>query len=329
MEKAVRETDGCYQLPIEVYNVGGELRVRWLVTSSLDFSVPFFSHAIDKQISALLRPAVYETTWEAFSGKTQEDAHRCSRPAGYIFHVSRCGSTLLANMVRASGNHLVLSEPGPLSAVLEWAKDDPSRYDSRALVSGMIEALSQPAHASDSRVFIKLFSHSLFRIDLLRAVTPDVPEVFLYRDPLEVLLSNLDWPNQDWIWREEFTGVSSDTARLLPVAELFARGIGLAMQVMLEKRRANTTLFNYSDIGVPTAAKLAKALRFDLPPSRLPAVWKMLEWSAKDQRRERFLKANELQKREQASPQIRQLVNTFASNAYSELEELRLAQQDH
>src|SRR5690349_6145611 len=41
-----------------------------------------------------------------------------SDPAGIIFHVSRCGSTLVSNVMRCDPRAVVLSEAAPISCVL-------------------------------------------------------------------------------------------------------------------------------------------------------------------------------------------------------------------
>src|SRR5947207_1337159 len=39
-------------------------------------------------------------------------------PDGFVFHVGRCGSTLLANMLSASGQHLVIKESSGVNALM-------------------------------------------------------------------------------------------------------------------------------------------------------------------------------------------------------------------
>ena len=40
-------------------------------------------------------------------------------PAGFIYHISRCGSTLVAQMLNTLPGALVMSEPGPLDEVIQ------------------------------------------------------------------------------------------------------------------------------------------------------------------------------------------------------------------
>ena len=60
----------------------------------------------------------------------QMDAERGSmRPAGLIFHMSRCGSTLVGQMLAALENTVVLSEAGPIDRVLGASSRDASITD--------------------------------------------------------------------------------------------------------------------------------------------------------------------------------------------------------
>ena len=46
------------------------------------------------------------------------------RPSGFIFHMSRCGSTVISQMLAALAEHVVVSEAGPIDAL---ARGPPAR----------------------------------------------------------------------------------------------------------------------------------------------------------------------------------------------------------
>jgi hypothetical protein len=108
--------------------------------------------------------------------------------AGFIFHMSRCGSTLLGQMLAALPRHVVLSEAGPIDTVLR-APDgvDPDRHI--AWLRGLVAALGRRRNEGESRLFIKFDCWHARNLPLIRRAFPDVPWVFLYRDPVEVLVS--------------------------------------------------------------------------------------------------------------------------------------------
>lgn len=113
-----------------------------------------------------------------------------SAPAGLIFHLTRCGSTLIAQMLASDPQHCVLSEPEPLEAVLCWAATSGTPQDVKiAAIRGIVAALGRDT--AGGRLFVKLAGWSSLVLPLLRAAFPDTPWVFVCREPVAVLVSQL------------------------------------------------------------------------------------------------------------------------------------------
>lgn len=110
-------------------------------------------------------------------------------PAGLIYHMTRCGSTLVAQMLAVDPAHRVLSEPEPLDAVLGWAMVSRAALDVKiAALRGVVAALGRGDRA---RVFVKLAGWNTLALPLLHAAFPGTPWVFVCRAPVEVLVSQL------------------------------------------------------------------------------------------------------------------------------------------
>lgn len=106
---------------------------------------------------------------------------------GFILHMSRCGSTMIAQTLKAWPGTRVVSEPGVFDTALmtALAGGDPGWL----AVRGVLAALRQPASA-DQRVVVKLDAWHALALTQLRTLLPGVPWLFAYRDPLEVLVSH-------------------------------------------------------------------------------------------------------------------------------------------
>ncbi|MFC3579895.1 sulfotransferase [Sphingomonas hylomeconis] len=114
-------------------------------------------------------------------------------PAGFVFHMSRCGSTLVAQMLAAVAHHIVLAEPEPLDAVVQWGVASAMPLPARvSALRAMIAALA--GDLTGKRLFVKLDSWHVLALPLFRAAFPDVPWIFLYRDPIEVMVSHSRMP---------------------------------------------------------------------------------------------------------------------------------------
>ncbi|MBX9813317.1 MAG: hypothetical protein K2X76_01295 [Sphingomonas sp.] len=120
-------------------------------------------------------------------------------PAGLVFHLSRCGSTLLARLLAGFPGHAKLSEPEPLDAVVQWGlalSSDGARAPHPAAVAALRAVARALMHnlAPGTRAFFKLDCWHIGALPLFRAAFPETPWVFLYRDPLEVAVSQVAMP---------------------------------------------------------------------------------------------------------------------------------------
>lgn len=128
-------------------------------------------------------------------------------PSGFIFHMSRCGSTLLGNVLNRSPRHCAINQPGPLQdgfwtalsndwrnpsmATGDRAEDEARREILRHLVRAILRQRSEE-HLYG---FIKFRSWSILFIDFIQEAFPDVPCLFMYRDPIDVLASVIQKKN--------------------------------------------------------------------------------------------------------------------------------------
>ena len=110
--------------------------------------------------------------------------------AGFIFHMSRCGSTLISQALAAFEADIVVSEAAPLRAVLRAARAGrASPEQAVAWLRGLVGAYAQPRFAYEARLFVKFMAADVLDIALVRGAFPDVPWIFVTRDPAEILAS--------------------------------------------------------------------------------------------------------------------------------------------
>ncbi|MFI8618460.1 sulfotransferase family protein [Acidovorax sp. NPDC077693] len=109
-----------------------------------------------------------------------------ARPAGFILHLSRCGSTLLSGCLSELDEAAVFSESPVLTEVLV----DPalSPEEKRAGVESLIDV--KASLFPGRRVVIKWNAWDIFHARMLRSAYPTVPIVALVRDPVEILASH-------------------------------------------------------------------------------------------------------------------------------------------
>lgn len=175
----------------------GAFCVEWCHFGRQPLQEPFFGDSLTRvmrrPVNQLLR---HRTPVEALEARV---AHEPGLPPrGFVFHTSRCGSTLVAQLLAATRGSVVLSEAAPLDAVLgaTAAPDGTAVPEERRArwLAWMLGALGAPRQPGDERLFVKFDAWHTLELPLLRRVFPGVPWVFLYRDPREVLASQLRQP---------------------------------------------------------------------------------------------------------------------------------------
>jgi hypothetical protein len=178
--------------PVRVDWEGDRGTVRWIFTAGIDFTEPAFGDTIRRARLDPFRLLFWrDTALEALLELTAPSARL--EPAGFIFHLSRSGSTLVSHMLAGLPTTLVLSEPPPLDQVLR-ATVAPGLPEERVVtvLRALCAALGRPRRMNQVHVVIKFDAWAVRQWRLIRAAFPRTPCVFVYRDPVDVLLSHLD-----------------------------------------------------------------------------------------------------------------------------------------
>jgi len=117
-------------------------------------------------------------------------------PTGFLFHAGRCGSTLLARILARSRRNIVIGEA---SAQNGFWRAVAGRGDAElGLFRDMVLAMGRQRLPSYDAHLIKFTSYNILRYGWIRKVFPEVPAVFLFREPGAMLASLLDGPPQ-WL----------------------------------------------------------------------------------------------------------------------------------
>jgi len=117
-------------------------------------------------------------------------------PTGFVFHEGRCGSTLVANALAAvnPGKNRVYSESAPFIAALRACEKFTGNCDHSkhiALLRDVVYMMGRTSDIAESRLFFKVQSIGTNFIHIVREAFPITPWVFVYRDPVQVMMSHL------------------------------------------------------------------------------------------------------------------------------------------
>jgi hypothetical protein len=150
------------------------------------------------------------------------DADPATAPAGVVFHVGRCGSTVVSQALKQLDKLAVYSEPLPLNELLSPPAG--SRREVTLALRSLGAAFA--AHANGPYV-LKLSSWSTLFCDVIADAFPSAPWVFVVRDPVEVgeaiLRDPPPWFGGDSAPARHLAGIFDPAGLSASPAESFAR----------------------------------------------------------------------------------------------------------
>ncbi|OSZ70135.1 hypothetical protein CAP40_04735 [Sphingomonas sp. IBVSS2] len=217
-----------------------EPAIHWFNFAGISPNTPFFEDAVreaaGRPFNRLLRTA---TPLASCLGRTD-----LRPPSGFIFHMSRCGSTLVSQMLGAAPGHVSISEAPPLDAMIRHRFPDPEMH------AGALRALVHAYGRGAGHLFVKLDSWHTRALPLLRRAFPETPWIFLYRDPVEVLVSQLRLRGVQTvpdIVPLEWFGLAREDAHL-PERAFIARILERTCSAVIEHGTDKGLLINYAQL---------------------------------------------------------------------------------
>ena len=168
--------------------------VEWTLMRRQRLLDPFFEETLQRQ---MMHPFHHVFRRDSSMEEMVEwtEKHPGATLGGIIFHMSRCGSTLLCRQLMALERNIVASEPAPMDGVLRAALHMPGlpREVQVRWLRAMVAAIGQPRNGEQA-FYLKTDCWHVHQAELLREAFPEAPWIFLYRDPVEVMVSQLRMP---------------------------------------------------------------------------------------------------------------------------------------
>jgi hypothetical protein len=308
-------------LPVRIIEGENGPLVDWAYFGDDPLKDSFFDDSVQR-VRALPINRVFRhvTTLETFIDQAPSDGAVPLR--GLVYHMSRCGSTLVAQMLGALPATLSLSEPGPFDGAVRLAMTRTELAGERGamLLRAMAAALGR-ARAGERQCFIKLDSWHILAFPLIRAAMPHVPWVYLFRDPVEVLVSQMrmrGYQTVPSLVPSGLYGIGED----LPgpealCAHIFAKHHEAAIQALAE---AQGMAVDYADLPGALANRIAPHFGLALTPAERAALEHAGRRDAKAPAA--FFVPDSAQKTSAASSSIRDAVCHNLCDLHNELEHL-------
>ncbi|HJT65588.1 MAG TPA: hypothetical protein VJ749_03995 [Pyrinomonadaceae bacterium] len=322
-------------LPVDAVVMNGRPGLTWMNMADARLTEPFFEQTVHRLRAE--HPQRAERFTEFDTLVQLEKTFDSVAPTGFIFHSSRCGSTLLANACRTLEGAIVLSEPPAVDKLIARFITDVDEHGTKAklysvFLRSVVKALGQRRSGNERYLFVKFACCSVSQIERIQRIWPDVPWVFLYRDPVETIVSNVQ-NVPSWLQDEDhhvlasITGTSTEAVAAMSLEELCARSLGSFYAIANRVANDRALLLNYTQL---SQAEITNALNFfGVKPAaaELETIARQSRTYSKSISGDRAFVADTEAKQRVASKLVREAAERWACEPYQLLEQKRLETQ--
>ena len=177
--------------PIKLYSENNELKCRWKYFKGIDFTDPFFNETILKASCLEINSRYHGSVSDLNILTEWANTDHAIEPTLFIFHISRCGSTLLSQALGLNDEHITLSEVPFIDDLLKLFTIDEWLINVKyqAILKAAIRLYGRRISENKKKLFIKADSWHIYYLPLFRLLYPSTPFLLLFRKPDEVLYS--------------------------------------------------------------------------------------------------------------------------------------------
>lgn len=315
-------------IPIRFY-FGQQSRpmLDWCYLGERRFTEPFFEQTIERCLrhpfNLLFR---HQTPVEVLA--EMYEAEPGLSPTGLIFHMSRCGSTLISQMLASLPQNIVISEAGTIDTILRANFLNPGITDNQQIdwLRWMTSALARRRQDQEQHLLIKFDSWHTLSMPLILRAFPGVPWIFVYRDPVEVIVSHLRVPSGRMLsgmTETQRLGLDIETIARMPLEEYCAMVTARICETALQHRRDDGagTIISYKQLPEAVYSLIPDVFHLTYCEADLERMRDAAQFDAKDPST-RFVD-DTTTKRRAATDAVRQAADKWVGSLYEQLEAQR------
>lgn len=315
-------------MPARIFWQDGQAMLDWFYLGEGRFSEPFFEDTLRKSLrrpfSALFR---HTTALATLSDDIEVEA--ALAPSGFIFHMSRCGSTLLSQLLAALPHNIVISEAGPIDSILRASPPNAQFSDEEriAWLRTLISSYARPRYG-EQHFFVKFDCWHTRALPLIQRAFPEVPWIFVIRDPVQVLVSHSRQPGAQMVPSlvpPAWLGLDWSNRNYRSTTDYHAQVLARICEAAYANLNQCAQIINYQQL--PSALFSTIADHFGLSFSQADQEWMQQagQFNAKNPRL--FFVDDTSDKIRAASENIRQAAERWIQPIYNSLETHRIQAQ--
>jgi len=175
-------------IPVKLIEKDNEIYFEWIYLADIKYADPFFDESIAKCKSHDYNSKQFKVVSTLENLIEWSNGLISVELKSLVFHVSRCGSTMLSQSLATSSENIMISEAPIIDQILR--SDLFSLEKKSLLIKSVMQLLGQKRFPQQQHLIIKLDAWHIFKASYLRSIFPDIPFALLYRNPTEVLKSH-------------------------------------------------------------------------------------------------------------------------------------------
>ena len=236
----------------------------------------------------------------------------------FIFHMSRCGSTLITQMLATSERFFVISEPPIINKLLDPSLIIPAEYSKSELIKSILIAIESCKPKDTEYTFIKFRSWNTLFLDEFIRDFPQVQWMFIHRDGLEVLESVLRDP-PGWLrnrlmqsnYFARFLDIEAERLLSMGNEEYAARMLGTFCRKVNVMRSQDTFLVDYIDLKKSFFRDMRDRWHISLTEQEIELMERSSRLYSKDVTRTKIFEPDSEEKRKKLTENQERLVKKF------------------
>ena len=179
-------------IPCKLENDAGAWQLRWMDLSAHHIAEPFFDETISIGLARMRERSPYHTLSNTDFLVESSFGINTIAPTCFVFHVSRCGSTLLTQALSTDPGNIVYAEPPLLDEILRASLHDKNltEMEMESWFKAALKMMGQQRNNQHQMLIIKLDSWHIHFYPLLRKWYPNTPFYFLSRKPDAIIASH-------------------------------------------------------------------------------------------------------------------------------------------
>jgi hypothetical protein len=278
-------------LPSKLFEKEDELFLEWIFLGNVPFTMPFFDETLAKCLTINSVKSGEQNEKRVTSIEFLSNVANCLnsvKPELFIFHTSRCGSTLTTQILSMDNQNIVFPEYTIVDLILRSQIHGNSVpiEKRKEWLRNLIKIMGQKRFPDKKRLILKLDSWHFQFHGLIRELYPDVPFAILYREPDAILRSNQkQWGMQfvPEIIPPSLFNIEIDTTSPFSMNEYANQVLGSMYSSILKIAGSdkNIILLDYSNGMVENLKNLIKILNVSLSFLDQKEVYQRMKFHSK------------------------------------------------